>query len=151
MTPEQVIDVLALMGDTIDNIKGVPGIGEKGARDLISTHGSLDALLANAGSLPAEEVSRRACWLTPTLRERAGSLLRIRTDVPLPDVDMSCFDYRGPNRQKCFELFSTLGFRSLVTEFAPTAETVDADYKVVATEADLAALVSDLESAGGSR
>src|SRR3982751_6460140 len=43
--PDQVVDVLALMGDTIDNIRGVPGIGEKGARDLISTHGTLDALL----------------------------------------------------------------------------------------------------------
>src|SRR4029453_1209435 len=51
VTPEQVVDVLALMGDSIDNIKGVPGIGEKGARDLISTHGSLDALLANPASL----------------------------------------------------------------------------------------------------
>ena len=61
-------------------------------------------------------------------------LLRIRTDVPLPDVDMSCFDYRGPDRQKCFELFSTLGFRSLVTEYAPTADTVDSDYAVISTE-----------------
>ena len=48
VAPEQVVDVLALMGDAIDNIKGVPGIGEKGARDLISTHGSLDALLERA-------------------------------------------------------------------------------------------------------
>src|SRR5437867_4451669 len=41
--PEQVVDVLALMGDTIDNIRGVPGIGEKGARDLIATYGSLES------------------------------------------------------------------------------------------------------------
>ena len=53
--PEQVVDVLALMGDSIDNIKGVPGIGEKGARELISTHGSLDALLANASEPHAEK------------------------------------------------------------------------------------------------
>ena len=46
------------MGDTIDNIKGVPGIGEKGARDLISTHGSLDALLANAPSLTRRSIAR---------------------------------------------------------------------------------------------
>src|SRR5207245_9654320 len=46
--PDQVADVLALMGDTIDNIKGVPGIGEKGARDLIATYGSLDELIAHA-------------------------------------------------------------------------------------------------------
>ena len=40
--PDQVVDVLALMGDSVDNIKGVPGIGEKGARELIGAHGSLD-------------------------------------------------------------------------------------------------------------
>src|SRR5262247_2157554 len=51
VTPEQVVDVLALMGDSIDNIKGVPGIGEKGARDLIATYGSLEALLAHAGDV----------------------------------------------------------------------------------------------------
>src|SRR4029450_3724607 len=44
VAPEQVVDVLALMGDTIDNIKGVPGIGDKGARDLIAAHGSLEHL-----------------------------------------------------------------------------------------------------------
>ena len=86
------------------------------------------------------------CWRTPPSLTQKNSaklltthadsaresrvLLRIRTDVPLPDVDMSCFDYQGPDRQKCFELFSTLGFRSLVTEFAPTADTVDSDYAV---------------------
>ena len=147
VTPKQVIDVLALMGDTIDNIKGVPGIGEKGARDLISTHGSLDRLLENAASLTQKKYRESLMANAESARE-SRVLLRIRTDVPLPDVDMSCFDYRGPNRQKCFELFSKLGFRSLVTEYAPTAETVDADYQVVATEADLAALVSELESAG---
>ena len=43
--PERVIDVLALMGDSVDNVKGVPGIGEKGARELIAAHGALDDLL----------------------------------------------------------------------------------------------------------
>ena len=52
VAPEQVVDVLALMGDTIDNIKGVPGIGEKGARDLIAEYGSLEALLARAADIP---------------------------------------------------------------------------------------------------
>src|SRR5688572_23776569 len=52
VAPEQVVDVLALMGDSIDNIKGVPGIGEKGARDLIATYGSLDELLAHAAEIP---------------------------------------------------------------------------------------------------
>src|SRR3982751_3511417 len=48
VAPEQVVDVMALMGDTIDNIKGVPGIGDKGAKELISTYGSMENLLAHA-------------------------------------------------------------------------------------------------------
>ena len=47
--PERVVDVLALMGDPVDNIKGVPGIGDKGARELIAAFGSLDGLLERAG------------------------------------------------------------------------------------------------------
>ena len=58
--PDQVVDVLALMGDSIDNIKGVPGIGEKGARDLIATHASLDALLDKARRDSAEALPRSA-------------------------------------------------------------------------------------------
>ena len=146
VAPEQVVDVLALMGDTIDNIKGVPGIGEKGARDLISTHGSLDALLAAAPSLTQKKYREALIAHADSARE-SRMMLRIRTDVPLPDVAISCFDYRGPDRQKCFELFSALGFRSLVTEFAPTANTVNADYTVVSTEEELAALVSELGAA----
>src|SRR3954449_3557281 len=51
VTPDQVVDVLALMGDSIDNIKGVPGIGEKGGRELIVQYGSLDNLIANAAEV----------------------------------------------------------------------------------------------------
>src|ERR671935_344179 len=52
VSPSQVVDVLALMGDSIDNIKGVPGIGEKGARDLIATYGTLDNLIEHAAEVP---------------------------------------------------------------------------------------------------
>ena len=146
VAPEQVVDVLALMGDSIDNIKGVPGIGEKGARDLISTHGSLDALLANAPSLGGKK--RELLTTHADSARESRVLLRIRTDVPLPPVEMSSFEYRGPDRQKCFELFSTLGFRSLVTEYAPTADTVDTDYAVISTEDGLTSLIAELTSAG---
>ena len=53
--PERVVDVLALVGDAVDNVPGVPGIGEKGARDLIKEFGSLEAVLENA-----DEVKRKA-------------------------------------------------------------------------------------------
>src|SRR3954454_17591168 len=49
--PDRVVDVLALMGDTIDNIKGVPGVGEKGARELIVQYGSLESLLEHAAEV----------------------------------------------------------------------------------------------------
>ncbi len=146
VTPGQVVDVLALMGDSIDNIKGVPGIGEKGARELITTHGSLDALLEHAPALTGKKRELLTTYADSARESR--TLLRIRTDVPLPDVDMSCFTYRGANRQKCYELFSSLGFRSLVTEFAPTADTVDADYSVITTDEGLASLAAEIQRVG---
>src|SRR5204862_838865 len=75
--PEQVVDVLALMGDSIDNIKGVPGIGEKGARDLIATHGSLDRLLENAASLPQKKYREALLTHAEGARE-SRVLLQIR-------------------------------------------------------------------------
>src|SRR5580765_3046898 len=109
--PDQVVDVLALMGDSIDNIKGVPGIGEKGARELIATHGSLDAVLAAADSMTPK---RRDALVANADQARASrELARIRTDVPV-SFDPDAVHYRGPSRERCFTLFSSLGFRSLV-------------------------------------
>src|SRR5712692_986029 len=82
VSPDQVVDVLALMGDTIDNIKGVPGIGEKGARDLISTHGTLDALLERASGIPQKKY-REALLAHATEARASRELLRIHTDVPV--------------------------------------------------------------------
>jgi len=141
---DQVVDVLALMGDSIDNIKGVPGIGEKGAVDLISTHGSLDTLLERAPTLTGKKRELLTTYADAARESR--TLLRIRTDVPLPDVDMSCFNYRGANRQRCFELFSSLGFRTLVMEYAPTADTVETDYSLITTEAALSSLIDEIQT-----
>src|SRR4029078_1457428 len=61
VAPEQVVDVLALMGDTIDNIKGVPGIGDKGARELIAACGSVESLLTHAAE--SKNKRYRVGWL----------------------------------------------------------------------------------------
>src|SRR5205814_7184476 len=120
--PDRVVDVLALMGDTIDNVKGVPGIGEKGARELITTYGTLDALLEHAADVKGKKY--REALLQHADEARASrELLRIHTDVPVP-FRVEDFRYRGPSRERCYELFSELAFRSLVMEYAPTAETV---------------------------
>jgi DNA polymerase-1 len=146
VTPEQVVDVLALMGDSIDNVKGVPGIGEKGARDLITTYGSLDALLERA-----PEVSRRnyrEALLAHAAEARSSrELLRIDTNVPV-EFSLENFKYRGPNRQNCYELFADLGFTSLVLEYAPTADAIEKDYQLVTSLEELTALAGELRAAG---
>src|SRR5262245_47369559 len=146
VTPGQVVDALALMGDTIDNVKGVPGIGEKGARDLISTFGSLDALLARASEVPQKKY-REALLAHADDARASRELLRIQTDVPV-EFDINALRYRGPTRDECFTLFSDLGFRSLVVEYAPTAETTTKDYRLATSDAEIAALAGELRQAG---
>jgi DNA polymerase-1 len=143
VTPTQVVDVLALMGDSIDNIKGVPGIGEKGARDLIATYGTLEELLAHAAEVQNKRYREGLLGHAEDARQ-SRELARIRTDVPV-DFDPESMRYRGFSQPRCFELFSRLGFRSLVMEFAPTAQTIGKDYLIVDTEEALQALVADLQ------
>ena len=117
VTPNRVIDVLALMGDAVDNVKGVPGIGDKGARDLIAQFGSLDALLKGAATVTRRSY-REALLAQADAARLSRELVTIRTDVPLA-LELGSFRYRGPDRDLCFALFSDLGFRSLMREFAP--------------------------------
>jgi DNA polymerase-1 len=146
VTPEQVVDVLALMGDSIDNIKGVPGIGEKGAKDLIGQWGSLDRLLEHATEVPQKKYREALATHAESARQ-SRELLRIRTDVPC-DFDLNQFRHRGASRERCFELFSRLGFRSLVMEYAPTADTVGREYRAVASPAELDEVVAAVRAAG---
>src|SRR5262249_29613812 len=110
--PDQVVDVLALMGDSVDNIKGVPGIGEKGARDLISAHGTLDALLEAAPTLTQKRY-REALMANVESARSSRELARIRLDVPVT-FEADAVRYRGANHARAFALFSSLGFRTLL-------------------------------------
>jgi DNA polymerase I len=144
--PEQVVDVLALMGDSIDNIKGVPGIGEKGARDLIAKYGTLEALLAHAGEVSNKRYREGLQQHAEDARQ-SRELARIRTDVPVDFVPEN-LRYRGASRQRCFEHFTRMGFRSLVMEYAPTADTVGKDYAVAGSTEELRGLVDEIRKAG---
>ena len=146
VAPEQVVDVLALMGDSIDNIKGVPGIGEKGARELIARYGTLENLLAHAGEIPNKRYREGLQQHADDARQ-SRELARIRTDVPV-EFDPEALRYRGPSRQRLFEHFTRMGFRSLVMEYAPTADTVGKDYALVRTAQELEALAAELRAAG---
>jgi DNA polymerase I len=147
--PSQVVDVLALVGDTSDNVAGVPGVGKKGAIDLITTHGTLDALLDHAADLPQKKY-RESLLAHRAEAMQSRELVTIRCDVPLP-VDFESLKYRGASRERCYELFSRLAFKTLMNEYAPppsTAETIHKDYALVLTLPDLDALMSELRGAG---
>ena len=144
--PDQVVDVLALMGDASDNIKGVPGIGAKGARELVSDYGSLDWLLEHADELPKQKYRT-------ALTEHAGDarasreLVRIRMNVPVR-YEPERYRYQGADRARCFALFSELGFRSLLSDFAPSADSVDTDYRLLTEVAELETLAVSLRESG---
>ena len=146
MTPDKVIDVLALTGDAVDNVKGVPGIGDKGARDLIAQFGSLDALLEGAASVQQKRY-REALLANGDAARASRELVTIRPDVPV-DRDLDSLRYRGPDQAACYALFSKLGFRTFTSDFAPTAATVATDYAIVESLDSLAAEVTEARSAG---
>ncbi len=145
VAPHLVVDVLALTGDAVDNIKGVPGIGEKGARELVAAFGSLDNLLAHADEVPQRKY-RDALLTHGGQARQSRELARIRLDAPIT-VDLETLRYRGPDRSKCFELFGELGFRSLLADFAPTADTVEKTYTLVGTLDEVRTLAARLAEA----
>jgi DNA polymerase I len=112
--PEKVVDVLALMGDTSDNVPGVPGIGEKGARQLIAEYGSLDALLERAG-----EVSRKA-YREGLQQHRDQALLSrelvtIHCDLPI-ELELDRLRMEEPDWDKLLALCWQLDFNVVARE-----------------------------------
>ena len=146
VVPSRVVDVLSLVGDTSDNVSGVPGVGKKGAVDLITTYGNLDTLLDRAGEL-TQKTYRETLLAHRAEALRSRELVTIRRDVPL-DFEFESLRYQGASRERCYELFSRLAFRSLMNEFAPTAETIQKDYALVVSLQELDALIAELRTAG---
>lgn len=126
--PELMIDYLALMGDKVDNIPGVPGVGEKTAQGLIQGMGGLDAIYADlekvrslsfrgAKTMPEKLIEHR------DMAYLSYQLATIKTDVAL-DVQVSSIQHAPADHQRLRELFEELEFKSWVNEFnkesAPT-------------------------------
>ncbi len=113
--PAQVPDLLGLWGDSVDNIPGAPGIGEKGARELIQIYGSLENCLRNW-----KEVKRKT--YQESLRDNAElirmslELATIQRDLPLK-LDLPALVLCEPDRAAAFELFASLEFKALMREF----------------------------------
>ncbi|HXM93810.1 MAG TPA: DNA polymerase I [Candidatus Dormibacteraeota bacterium] len=117
--PGRVVDVMSLMGDTIDNIPGARGIGEKGARELIQKYGSVEEALAHA-----DEVSnKRYREALQQQREQvmmSKQLATIAIDVPL-ELDLHNLERREPDVPALAALYRELGFNSLLKELGSVA------------------------------
>ncbi|MCE9612338.1 MAG: hypothetical protein K8R23_19235 [Chthoniobacter sp.] len=85
VTPPQIADVLALIGDSADNIPGVPGLGPKGAAALLATHGSLDALLADLGAVKNARIREKLTSSRAQI-EQNREMVRLDLDLPLPSA-----------------------------------------------------------------
>ncbi|HXI29158.1 MAG TPA: 5'-3' exonuclease H3TH domain-containing protein, partial [Vicinamibacterales bacterium] len=144
--PGLVVDVLALMGDTIDNIKGVPGIGEKGARELIAQYGSLDALIDHAAEVKNKRY-REGLLANVDSARQSRELARIRTDVPV-DFDPDAVRFRGGSREAAFRIFNELGFRAFAKEYAPDAKSTVKSYRTIVDADALRQLAGRIRSAG---
>ena len=136
VAPAQVCDVLALMGDSIDNVKGVPGIGEKGAtRSDRARTDRLNRCWQHAAEIKQKKY-REGLLANADQARQSRELVTIRTDVDVP-FEIERFRFRGADRERCYALFSKMEFRTLVPEFAPTASSVDKDYALIESAEDL--------------
>ncbi len=112
--PSRVTEVLALMGDSSDNVPGCPGIGEKGAKKLISTWGSVEALYENLDRVTPTR-ARNALAAHRDEVELSLALVTIRTDLDLP-LDMDGLRLAPPDTAGLASLYRRLGFTSLLAE-----------------------------------
>lgn len=145
LPPGKIVDYLGLMGDTSDNIPGVPGVGDKTAVKLIEEFGSLEAVLDNA-----DKVSRAN--VRENLRKHrddallSKKLVIIDTNVPL-DIDLTSLRKEEPNREEVISLFRELEFNSLIERFKTGQETRKGEYLLVDMSEKLPALMARLKKA----
>jgi len=149
--PDRIVDYLTLVGDAIDNIPGVDGVGPGFAAKWLKEYGSLDNIVANAGKISGtrgENLRKALDWLP-----KARALLTVKRDVPLP-LTLDQLDGK-PDPEKQRVLFERFGFKTWTRETAsapsrevpPAAGREKRAYRTILTEAELAALVKGAEAA----
>jgi DNA polymerase-1 len=147
-TPEHVIDVLAIMGDSSDNVPGVHGIGPKGAIELIQQFGSVDGVLARLGEV--KEKTRAKIEASREMLLLSRELVTIKTDVAL-DFELGALARPAPDPAALIELFRRLEFRTLLEKVAAHASAPSRsgarDYVVVRDRVGLEAMLTELEAA----
>jgi DNA polymerase-1 len=143
----QVVDLLGLMGDSVDNIPGAPGIGSKGAVQLIQQFGSIEGALAHWEEVK-HKTYRESLRDNAELIRKSRELAQIRTDVDI-QLDLNQVTARPPDRAAAYELFRELEFTNLTNEFADGAmATVRVasrrEYSLVSNKKELDALIEKL-------
>ena len=109
-SPNQVIDYLGMMGDSVDNIPGLPGVGDKTAKKFLKEYGSLENLLINSHEITGklgEKISENK-----ELGILSKKLATILLDVPI-DYDLEQFSLSSPNDEEVFKIFDELEFRRI--------------------------------------
>ena len=126
VTPDKVIDIQALAGDSVDNVPGVPGIGIKTAAQLIDEYGDLDGLLERAGEI--KQPKRREKLIeNAELARISRDLVTLKTDVPVVEK-LDGFELREPDPDVLLSFVSTHGFKSLISKIkSKFGGSVDAD------------------------
>jgi DNA polymerase-1 len=149
---DKVVDYMALLGDTVDNIPGAKGIGEKGAAELITRYGSVEKALNHAGEVSNKRY-REALQQQREQVMMSKQLAQIATDVPLK-LDLKALEIQRPDEAALAALYRELGFSSLLKELganavaasAPTASGAaeKTDYAQLANAAEFREYVAKL-------
>jgi DNA polymerase-1 len=150
----KVVDLLGLMGDSIDNIPGAPGIGAKGAVQIITQFGSIENALGRWEEVK-HKTYRESLHNNPDLIRQSRELARIRLDLDV-ELDLDQIKARPPDRAAAYELFKELEFSALTREFsdgasAPAVSSGTLNYEIIDSRAALDRLLKsfwDAESVG---
>lgn len=113
--PEQVIDVLAILGDAVDNVPGVPGIGKKGAPAIVQKFGSLEEAIAQADTITAKR-QREGLKEFSDQAMHAKFMVTIKTDVP-NTVDWEELEWNGPDNKELGLFFKKMEFKTLTKKY----------------------------------
>src|SRR5215813_2764616 len=147
VTADKLVDLLGLMGDSIDNIPGAPGIGSKGAVQIIQQFGSIEAALAGWESVK-HKTYRESLRDNADLIRQSRELARIKIDI---DMSLKLDEIRAkpPDRTVAYELFKELEFAVLTRDYADAAPAkpavqVKQDYRLIQSRSDLDKLVRSL-------
>lgn len=143
--PDKVVEVMGLMGDAIDNIPGVPGVGEKTAVELIKEFGSIENLLRNLDNVKKPKL-KEALKENAELARLSHKLATIYADLPI-EVDFKDFSISKPDNETLLRLIKELEFTSLLRVLTPHAVLEEKDYRTVTTEKDFLALLEEINKA----